>query len=159
LEKRREQKQRDGAEIRHDVLTIAIEAQISPLHLSPTVVVLEFACGACNALDEYTVYLTPSHLQELQSASKGQIVGIGIEQLTWVEKKLLIAQVIPGSPAALMGMKPGDQLLRIDSQPVENLPSETAVARLRGDLGTPVEVDLLPVGEMTPQTFRLTRQP
>ena len=27
--------------------------------LNPTVAILEFACGASNALDEYTVFLTP----------------------------------------------------------------------------------------------------
>ncbi len=159
IEKYREEQPRDIAAIRHDVLTIAIEAQISPLHLNPTVVVLEFACGACNALDEHTAYLTPAHLQEVQSASKGQVVGVGIEQLTWLEKRLLITQVAPNSPAAIVGLKPSDQIVRIDRQLVERLPAETAVARLRGDLGTPVELEVLPAGEMVPQTYRLTRQP
>src|SRR5262249_51895732 len=37
---------------------LALAAQRS-LGLKPSVTVLELACGACNGLDEYTVYLTP----------------------------------------------------------------------------------------------------
>ena len=48
---------------------IALAGQ-STLQLKPTVSVMEIACGACYALDEYTGYLTPHQYRELADSLK-----------------------------------------------------------------------------------------
>ena len=45
----------------------------------PTPVMLEFTCGACDALDDYTSYLTPDKLDDLYAMIDGNFVGLGIE--------------------------------------------------------------------------------
>ena len=35
------------------------------LGVDPTTVVMEFLCGACYGVDDYTAYLTPTQLREL----------------------------------------------------------------------------------------------
>src|SRR5207244_731934 len=82
-----------------DVARVAKEM----LDLNPAVIILEFACGACNALDEYTAYLTPGQVDDLQIALKSEFVGVGVK-LQIVDRKLLIAEVLPNSPAALKGL-------------------------------------------------------
>jgi len=42
------------------------------LQLSPSVVFMELACGACYAIDEYTLYLTPTQLRELCDSLRGE---------------------------------------------------------------------------------------
>lgn len=52
-------------EARDEVLAIALAAKAAGLAPKQSILVpafaLEFACGGCNALDEYTLFLTPGH--------------------------------------------------------------------------------------------------
>ena len=50
-----------------EVGEVAMAAEVH-LNLSGTVVAMEFACGACYAIDEFSVYLTPAQLRELTEA-------------------------------------------------------------------------------------------
>ena len=52
---------------------VALSAQ-NALQLSCNVVLMEFACGACHALDEYTLYLTPTQLRDLCDSLRGEFV-------------------------------------------------------------------------------------
>lgn len=49
---------------------VALAAQ-NDLKLSCTVTILEFTCGSCYALDEYTLYLTPTQLRDLCDSLRG----------------------------------------------------------------------------------------
>ena len=66
---------RDAQEQAHMVAWSAEEK----LGLRKTVIIFEFICGACSGLDEYTYYLTPSELQEVNASWEGKLVGVGIE--------------------------------------------------------------------------------
>jgi carboxyl-terminal processing protease len=127
------------------------------LGLDPTVVVLEFTCGACNALDEYTFYLTPAMLRYVQASLKGETVGIGVK-VGAIDQRLLVTGVVPGSPADEKGIRPGDFILRLDGQPVESLSAEAVAARLLGKAGSSVELEMLAAGEMLPHFVKVVRQ-
>jgi hypothetical protein len=63
-----------------NVRTIALEA-LRKLDLNPKLVIVEFACGACNALDEYSFYLTQrglSSLTEERIGVEAQVIEKGI---------------------------------------------------------------------------------
>jgi carboxyl-terminal processing protease len=128
------------------------------LHIKPSVVVLEFACGACDVLDEYTALLTPSQLTEFYASVDGSFVGTGID-VAQDGMKLVIADIVPGSPAALadIGLRTGDQILAIDRRPARTLTVEAANELLRGEAGTTCELEILHPGAMTPRTVRLLR--
>src|SRR5262245_8329990 len=49
------------------------------LRLRATPIVLEYIFGGCNALDDYSSYLTPTRLNDLYGNIEGQFVGLGIE--------------------------------------------------------------------------------
>jgi carboxyl-terminal processing protease len=130
------------------------------LGIRPSVVVLEFACGACDVLDEYTMFLTPAQLTDFYASVNGSAVGIGID-VTFDGMRLLIADVVPGSPAALCdaGLRVGDQVLSIDKRKAGTLTAETAADLLKGEVGSVCEVEVLRQGDMMPRTLRLVRQP
>jgi C-terminal processing protease CtpA/Prc len=48
--------------------------------INPTTVVMEFLCGACLAVDDYTTYLTPRQVRELCTTLQGQPAGYGIKE-------------------------------------------------------------------------------
>ncbi len=74
------------------------------LGLTPTVVVLEYLCGATNSLDPYSTFLTPDQLSEVYSQIDGNFVGLGVE-LKAQDGSLAIVRVIPGSPAEQAGVR------------------------------------------------------
>jgi carboxyl-terminal processing protease len=124
------------------VRDVAMEC-FNTLNLNATTAVMEFTCGACYAVDDYTTYLTPAQLRDLCDSLKGETVGIGIS-LTPKNGKLMIDEVFVGSPAAKVSptLERGDLLLRVDGRPVSQLPVETALSLLQGDAGSKVEIEV-----------------
>ena len=69
-----------------------------------------------------------------------QEIGIGIQTITPTmamslglprDYGVIVSDVMPGSPAEAMGVKPGDVLVSIDGQPADNLPTVNYMFRLR----------------------------
>jgi carboxyl-terminal processing protease len=120
---------------------------------------LEFAAGACNALDEYSSFLTPGNLALTQSVERGKLVGVGVE-LGVVEDKLQITRVYTKGPASDAGMMKGDRVIRIAGKPVAELPAEAAAERLLGEADSAVDVELESPAGMMPRkrTVRLVRR-
>jgi carboxyl-terminal processing protease len=126
------------------------------LGLRKTAVVFEFICGACSGLDEYTYYLTPGELQETTASWEGKIVGVGIEVATQGQK-LLVSQVVPGSPAHALGLKVGDEITRIGTQSTWNMTAQKALELLRGKVDTTIELEIA-TDEMPSRVVQLTRR-
>jgi carboxyl-terminal processing protease len=149
----------DRAHAREQVKDVALAAQ-RELGIKPTVVIMEFACGACNSLDEYTVCLTPAEVSAIYASLKGELVSVGVEPR--VEgHKVMVAQVLMGSPADLASpaLKANDRILRIDRKSVDHLSQEAVEERLRGEAGTSVELEVLSEGDEAPHILVLTREP
>jgi carboxyl-terminal processing protease len=120
---------------------------------------MEVACGACNALDEYSLYLTPFHLNAL----RGKYVGVGVD-LAIIDRNVVIARVYPNSPAwdAMQAkqLAVGDYVKKIDTQSVDDLPPDAVAERLLGEADSEIELELQSPGDMkTRAPFRLVRRP
>jgi carboxyl-terminal processing protease len=149
---------RDVSEAKNLALEVALEAQ-KVLDLKPALVIIELACGACNALDEYTQFLTPGQLADTYASLEGRAVGIGVElDQSSPGQALVIVQVLKFSPAELAGLKPRDRIIRIDHQAADKLSVEQALDKLKGEIGSTVELEVLPAGQMKPREITLTRQ-
>jgi carboxyl-terminal processing protease len=108
-----------------------------------TVIALEFLSGACNALDEYTFFLTPGHYREVQDSLRGRLVSIGVD-LEVIDEQLVIRRVYPRSPAERAGLMPHDRIVRIEGQSTRELTVERAAELLRGKSGTLVRLEIVP---------------
>ena len=95
-----------------DAVTQAAQLARQQLHLPPTAVILEYACGAAGSLDEYSAYLTSDQLNDVYSQIEGNFVGLGIE-LKAQDNTLLIVKVITGSPAERAGLKANDRIIAV----------------------------------------------
>jgi carboxyl-terminal processing protease len=132
------------SEARDAVAAAAVLAH-QRLGVTPTAVVMEYLCGACNALDQYSAYLTPDQLNEVYSQIEGNFVGLGVE-LKAQDGLLTIVRVITGSPAQQAGLVAGDQILSVDDQSTANLPVEQAANLLQGQEGSTVRLSVATPG-------------
>jgi carboxyl-terminal processing protease len=123
------------------VRDVAMKSTNAFPEINATTVVMEFVCGACYALDDYTVYLTPRQLRELCDTLKGSYVGIGL-RLKMEDNKLLIADILADSPAAevMPVLSVNDQVVNIDGKSTVGMPLEVAMGMLEGEEGTFVRI-------------------
>jgi carboxyl-terminal processing protease len=142
-----------------DQLREVVNRSVGALGLSATTVVMEFTCGACYALDDYTAYLTPNQFRELTELLKGEFVGVGL-RLGTENSKLVIVEVQPGSSAAdvMPPLMVGDQVLGIDKRTTADLSAEAAMKLLEGETGTLVELLVASPG-LAPRMVPLSRRP
>ena len=81
--------------------------------------------GMADILDQYSSYMSPDELEQfIDSLSTRQMIGIGIGLAVSEEGITKILRVIPNSPAQNAGLLPGDIIISIDGENVEDLPME-----------------------------------
>src|SRR2546423_15399730 len=114
------------------------------------------ASGMVGALgDQFSRYLTAQEYQSNQSFLNGQFAGIGAT----VQQKgdqILIAGVLPSTPAEKAGMKAGDVITAVDGQSTTGWTADDAVNHIRGKGNTQVQIQVSRNGATL--TFTLTRQ-
>lgn len=108
-----------------------------------TVIALEFLNGACNALDEYTFFLTPGNYREVQAVLRGRLVSIGVD-MEVIDERMVIRRVYPRSPAEKAELMQHDHIVRIDGQSTRELSLERAAELLRGKSGSIVRLEIVP---------------
>jgi carboxyl-terminal processing protease len=103
---------------------------------------MEFAAGACNALDEYSSFITPTHLTMMQSPPRLKLGGgIGVSLTSDNEGAITVSHVWPASPATDKLM-PGDRIVSVNKKSVEGLTVDEVTEKLqRGKVGASVEVE------------------
>ena len=120
----------------------ACELARQGIELPPTPVLLEFTCGACDALDDFTSYLTPDKLEDLYAMIDGNFVGLGIE-LKSDPQGLRLVGVIRGGPAWEAGLVTGDRIVKVAGQAVKGFSLDEAANRLQGAEGTSIDLEIL----------------
>jgi carboxyl-terminal processing protease len=120
----------------------ACELARQGVEMAPTPVLLEFTCGACDVLDDFTSYLTPDKLEDLYAMIDGNFVGLGVE-LKSDPQGLRLVGVIRGGPAWEAGLQSGDRIAKVGGQAVKGLSLDEAANRLQGAEGTSVDLEIL----------------
>lgn len=89
--------------------------------------------------DPYAALVSAADTTEPDRIGAAPVQGIYLDR---VEDFVEVVAVVPGSPAALAGVRPGDAILRVDRVTIENQWSEAVAAMIQGDSGTSVRVRL-----------------
>jgi len=93
------------------------------------------------SLDPHSAYLTPDLYRELQVDTQGSFGGLGIE-ITVKNGILTVVSPIEDTPAFRAGIKPGDQILKIEGEFTKDMSLVEAVKKMRGPKGTKVMLTL-----------------
>ena len=112
--------------------------------------------GMLRELDPHSSFLKPEEYKELQVETKGKFGGLGIE-ITMRDGVLTVVSPLEGTPADKAGIQAGDQIIRIDDQPTQDLSLTEAVQKMRGPKGTKVKLTIIRKGERKPLEFDLVR--
>ena len=109
--------------------------------------------------DPYTRLLPPEQYRSLQTNTTGELTGIGL-QITKDEPSgwLRVIAPIEGSPAEQAGIQPKDIVVAIDGVATTELSLDEAAARMRGQSGTTVTLQVRPEDATLPRTLSLMRE-
>ncbi|MEA2626228.1 MAG: carboxyl-terminal processing protease [Candidatus Binatota bacterium] len=97
--------------------------------------------GMLTSLDPHSAYLTPDLYKELQVDTKGSFGGLGIE-ITVKNGILTVVSPIEDTPAFRSGIKPGDQIIKIEGEFTKDMSLIEAVKKMRGPRGTKIKLTL-----------------
>lgn len=112
--------------------------------------------GMMKSLDPHSTFMTAEEYKELEVETKGSFGGIGIE-ITLVKDVLTVVSPIEDTPAFQAGVKPGDQIIKIDGKSTKDITIQDAVKKLRGPKDTKVTITILREDLAKPKDFVLTR--
>ena len=97
--------------------------------------------GALQSLDPYSAYMTPELFDSMQTDTKGEFGGLGIEVGMEAGVVKVIAP-IDDTPAAKAGIKAGDYIVKIDDIQVQGKSLMEAVKLMRGPVGSTIELTI-----------------
>jgi len=113
--------------------------------------------GVLQSLDPYSSYMSPKNLEEMQTETKGEFGGLGIE----VGMEAGVVKVISpldNSPAEREGVKAGDYIVKINNTQVQGKTLNEAVELMRGPVGSTLEITVRRVGLRKSLVFNITRE-
>ncbi len=112
--------------------------------------------GMLSTLDPHSILMDPEQARDMDVSTSGKFGGLGIV-IRMIERKLTVVKPMKDTPAWRKGIKAGDHIVRINSEPTENLTSNEAVDRMRGDPKTGVTLWVERKGEAALLRFDLVR--
>ena len=113
--------------------------------------------GVLQSLDPYSSYMSPKNLEEMQTETKGEFGGLGIE----VGMEAGVVKVISpldNSPAEREGVKAGDYIVKINNIQVQGKTLNEAVELMRGPVGSTLEITVRRIGLRKSLVFNITRE-
>ena len=101
--------------------------------------------GILESLDPHSSFLTPDMYKEMQTDTKGEFGGIGIE-ITIKDGFPIVIAPIEDTPAYKAGIKAGDHIIKIDDKPTKNMDLIDVVKMIRGQKGKAVSLTIVREG-------------
>ena len=95
--------------------------------------------GILQSLDPYSSYMSPELFKEMQTDTKGEFGGLGIE-IGMEAGVVKVISPIDGTPAAKAGIKSGDYIVRINDEQVQGKTLMESVKLMRGPVGSSIKL-------------------
>ena len=91
--------------------------------------------------DPYSEYLDVETMEAFNEQIEASFEGIGAE-VSMINGVVTIVSPLKGSPAEKAGLRPNDQVITIEGESTEGLDLLEAVAKIRGEKGTEVKIEV-----------------
>ena len=112
--------------------------------------------GMLAALDPHSGYLDGSDLQRLETMIDGNYSGLGLS-VVMDDGAVKVVSPFRGSPADNAGIKAGDFITHIDGELIYGKELDEAVAQMRGEEGTSIQLTIFRPGREEPFDVNVTR--
>lgn len=106
--------------------------------------------------DPYSVYMNREEASRFSESLDSSFEGIGAE-ITKIDGKIIIVSPLKNSPAEKAGLKPYDQILKVDGADVTNKELNEVTLKIRGKKGTKVVLEILRNGLEKPISVEVKR--
>ncbi len=106
--------------------------------------------------DPYAAVFTPREVEEFREETTGDYAGIGV-QISGLDGGITITIVFPGTPADEVGLLVGDRIVAVNGESAEGWTTGDAADRIRGEVGTTVEVSIGRDGLSEPIPYTIRR--
>ncbi len=113
--------------------------------------------GVLQSLDPYSAYMSPELFKSMQTESKGEFGGLGIE-IGMEAGVVKVIAPISDTPAEKAGIKAGDYIVRINDVQVQGKTLMEAVKLMRGPVGSSIELTVRRKNVKKSLTFNIKRQ-
>ena len=113
--------------------------------------------GVLQSLDPYSAYMSPEIFKEMQTDTKGEFGGLGIE-IGMEAGVVKVISPIDDTPAAEAGIKAGDYIVKIGKDQVQGKTLMEAVKLMRGPVGTSIDLTVRRKNVKKPLEFKITRK-
>ncbi|MBL6857481.1 MAG: S41 family peptidase [Pelagibacteraceae bacterium] len=112
--------------------------------------------GLLQSLDPYSAYMSPKSFKGMQTDTKGEFGGLGIE-IGMESGVVKVISPIDDTPAANAGIKAGDYIVRIDGKQVQGKSLTEAVELMRGPIGSDIKLTVRRKNKKKALEFKITR--
>ena len=112
--------------------------------------------GMLSALDPHSSYMNPKEFRDLQTQTRGEFGGLGLE-VTMENGVVKVVSPIDGSPAAKAGLLANDLITHLNNEEIAGLTLEQAVEKMRGPANTPITLTIVRKGVGKPFDVKVVR--
>jgi carboxyl-terminal processing protease len=95
--------------------------------------------GVLQSLDPYSAYMSPKSFKGMQTDTKGEFGGLGIE-IGMESGVVKVIAPIADTPASRAGIKSGDYIVKINDEQVQGKSLTEAVEIMRGPIGSEINL-------------------
>ena len=113
--------------------------------------------GVLQSLDPYSAYMSPELFKEMQTDTRGEFGGLGIE-IGMEAGVVKVISPIDGTPAAKAGIKAGDYIVKIGEDQVQGKSLLEAVKLMRGPVGTSIDLTVRRKNVKKSLEFKIVRK-
>jgi carboxyl-terminal processing protease len=113
--------------------------------------------GVLQSLDPYSAYMSPELFKEMQTDTKGEFGGLGIE-IGMEAGVVKVISPIDDTPAEKAGIKAGDYIVKIGKEQVQGKSLMEAVKLMRGPVGTSIDLTIRRKNVKKPLEFKVVRK-
>ena len=113
--------------------------------------------GVLQSLDPYSAYMSPELFKEMQTDTRGEFGGLGIE-IGMEAGVVKVISPIDDTPAAKAGIKAGDFIVKIGKEQVQGKSLLEAVKLMRGPVGTSIDLTVRRKNIKKPLEFKIVRK-
>jgi len=113
--------------------------------------------GVLQSLDPYSAYMSPELFKEMQTDTRGEFGGLGIE-IGMEAGVVKVISPIDDTPAAQAGIKAGDYIVKIGKEQVQGKSLMEAVKLMRGPVGTSIDLTVRRKKVKKPLEFKIVRK-
>jgi carboxyl-terminal processing protease len=113
--------------------------------------------GVLQSLDPYSAYMSPELFKEMQTDTRGEFGGLGIE-IGMEAGVVKVISPIDDTPAEKAGIKAGDYIVKIGKEQVQGKSLMEAVKLMRGPVGTTIDLTIRRKNIKKPLEFKIIRK-